>query len=58
MGNALSQVGEAGGLDVWICCLAAILLMDPVAILSRKVYGSAAVVAAYLHILVSVVSLS
>ncbi|HEB1326868.1 TPA: DNA internalization-related competence protein ComEC/Rec2 [Escherichia albertii] len=32
--------------DVWICCLAAILLMDPVAILSQSLWLSAAAVAA------------
>lgn len=42
--------------DVWICCLAAILLMDPVAILSQSLWLSAAAVAAL--ILVPVVSLS
>lgn len=44
------------GWDVWLCCLAAILLMDPVAILSQSLWLSAAAVAAL--ILVSVVSLS
>ncbi|EKF3742843.1 ComEC family protein [Escherichia coli] len=34
------------GWDVWICCLAAILLMDPVAILSQSLWLSAAAVAA------------
>nr|WP_044808409.1 ComEC/Rec2 family competence protein [Escherichia coli] len=33
------------GWDVWICCLAAILLMDPVAILSQSLWLSAAAVA-------------
>ncbi|MGC6744097.1 ComEC/Rec2 family competence protein [Escherichia coli] len=43
------------GWDVWICCLAAILLMDPVAILSQSLWLSAAAVAALIF-LVSVVS--
>lgn len=34
------------GWDVWLCCLAAILLMDPVAILSQSLWLSAAAVAA------------
>lgn len=34
------------GWDVWICCLAAILLMDPVAILSQSLWLSVAAVAA------------
>ncbi|EEQ6770886.1 DNA internalization-related competence protein ComEC/Rec2, partial [Escherichia coli] len=34
------------GWDVWICCLAAILLMDPVVILSQSLWLSAAAVAA------------
>lgn len=34
------------GWDVWICCLAAILLLDPVAILSQSLWLSATAVAA------------
>ena len=47
VGNAAKLIGRQwDGWDVWICCLAAILLMDPVAILSQSLWLSAAAVAA------------